>query len=223
MNKYPKYGFFWLLASLLLIFLINPVLAETLNLWFDLIFTFLILSTVYLLSKERKMLAIGALLAFPILILKWHYYFSLNPASNIIALVLLLLLFFLICYQMIVHLTHAKTINADLIFAAICIYLFIGLIFSTAYTLHELLDPGSYQGINAFSYYTHPDRLFELMIYFSFVTLTTLGYGDITPMTPIATHIAILEAILGQFYIATIVAALIGLLLRKSPQAYEQI
>jgi voltage-gated potassium channel Kch len=48
------------------------------------------------------------------------------------------------------------------------------------------------------------------MTYFSFVTLTTLGYGDISPVTPIAKVLVILEAVVGMFYIAIIVASLIG-------------
>ncbi len=60
-------------------------------------------------------------------------------------------------------------------------------------------------------------QLTELM-YYSFVTITTLGYGDLTPLKPMVRTLAYLEAILGQFYVAILVAWLVGMYLSSKNQ-----
>jgi len=77
---------------------------------------------------------------------------------------------------------------------------------STAYTVLEFSQPGSFKGLTELvSPVWNPD-----WIYFSFVTITTLGYGDITPLTQTARTLSFLEAIVGQFYIAVLVAGLVS-------------
>ena len=98
--------------------------------------------------------------------------------------------------------------SGDLIFGAINIYLMVGLAFAFVYGLTEHLLPGSFTGLEeqlaAPGYIGH-------FVYFSFITLTTLGYGDITPLTPIGTTVSYVEAIFGQMYIAILVARLVGI------------
>ena len=72
--------------------------------------------------------------------------------------------------------------------------------------LVALTVPGSFAGITA----GNVTELLNQLTYFSFVTLTTLGYGDILPLTPIATSLAYLEAVIGQLYIAILIAGLVG-------------
>ena len=94
-----------------------------------------------------------------------------------------------------------------MISATLCLYLVIGLFWGTLYTLLYELSPGAYAGalleINTHSHLT-------TFNYFSMVTLTTLGYGDITPQTPGAASLCQLEAIMGQFFTAVVVAWLVG-------------
>ena len=92
--------------------------------------------------------------------------------------------------------------------AALSAYLLAGHFFGIAYFQVEQLRPGSLAiaGVAA-----HPDQLdLQTSIYFSFVTLATLGYGDISPLTPTARGLAVTEAILGQLYLAVLVARLVG-------------
>lgn len=102
-------------------------------------------------------------------------------------------------------------ITADKILAAACVYLLMGYAFTFGYALLEDIQPGSFsgfqtiKGVNPFVW-----RVIELR-YFSFVTLTTVGYGDVLPLTPAARTFANLEAIIGQFYLTVLVARLVGL------------
>ncbi len=97
-------------------------------------------------------------------------------------------------------------INPNRIVGAICVYLLLGVIWSIFYLVIEFFEPGSFRGLTeAASPTWNPDWL-----YFSFVTITTLGYGDITPVTQTARSFAFAEAVVGQFYIAVLVAGLVS-------------
>jgi len=103
---------------------------------------------------------------------------------------------------------RSKRVDADLIFGAIGVYLIIGLFFAYAFTLLEVLMPGSISGVSEL---VGDQATTGPMIYFSYVTLTTLGYGDVTPVTNIAMSMSYAEAIIGQLFLAILVARLVGL------------
>ena len=97
-------------------------------------------------------------------------------------------------------------ISLNRIVGAVCVYLLLGVMWSIAYNVLEYLQPDSFKGLTELvSPAWNPD-----WIYFSFVTITTLGYGDITPLTQTARSLAVAEAIVGQFYIAVLVAGLVS-------------
>lgn len=99
------------------------------------------------------------------------------------------------------------TITRNTIFGAICIYILIGLLFGFAFLMAEGLFPGSLAGLDGENW---QDNL-QATIYYSMVTLTTLGYGDITPAAPLTRFLAYMEAMVGVFYTTVLVASLIGL------------
>jgi hypothetical protein len=102
-------------------------------------------------------------------------------------------------------------VSADSVFGAFCGYVLVGVAFGHLYGLSDLVAPGSFQAREEFvAQFQDPNRRHFLLTYFSLVTLTTVGYGDITPATDLARGLAAVEAIVGQFYIAVLVAELIG-------------
>lgn len=111
-----------------------------------------------------------------------------------------------------------EPVDTDKIIGAICVYLLIGVIFSYLYEIIFILDPGSFDlGPIDLS---QPGTTWELWVfsYFSFVTLTTLGYGDILPTTAFTRSVATLEAIVGPMYLAILVARLVSLRDAAPPQ-----
>lgn len=98
------------------------------------------------------------------------------------------------------------TIDGNKIIGSICIYLLLGLIWSTLYLLVLEVNPDAFNGLGYASWYQN----FPVVTYYSFVTLTTLGYGDISPSFPLARFLVFMEAIVGVFYMAILVASLIG-------------
>ena len=99
-------------------------------------------------------------------------------------------------------------VTAHRIQGAIAAYLLLSIIFAIAYSLLEYLQPGSFQGLNPAQAQAALNRSFY---YFSVVTLTTTGFGDITAVSPSARTIVMMEALIGQLYPAILIARLVSL------------
>ncbi len=97
-------------------------------------------------------------------------------------------------------------INENKIIGSITLFLLLGLIWTVLYLILLVIDPSAFTGIDANTWQSN----FSQVAYFSFVTLSTLGYGDISPNTHLGEFLVYLEAIAGVFYMAIIVASLIS-------------
>lgn len=111
-------------------------------------------------------------------------------------------------------LVRAKKINFDMIAGILCVYLLIGLMFADIYVLIQLLDENAFAGVKFIE--TDPTKWTIGFVYFSFVTLTTLGYGDISPNTIEAGSFVYFEAIIGQIFLTVLVARLVGIHISQS-------
>ena len=110
------------------------------------------------------------------------------------------------------HLFTEDKITGDMIMGAICAYFLMGLVWSFAYSTLEFFQPGSFQMPQG----TINQATFT---YYSYVTLTTLGYGDITPISTPARSLALLEAMMGQLYLAVLIARLVGIHIAQSSRS----
>ena len=97
-------------------------------------------------------------------------------------------------------------LDTNRLVGAICVFLLLGMIWAFAYSLLALAVPNSFNGVSA----GNGPEFDSGWLYFSFVTLTTLGYGDITPATGVARTLAYMQAVAGQFYVAVLVAGLVS-------------
>ncbi len=100
----------------------------------------------------------------------------------------------------------AGAVDLNKITGSICIYLLFAIAWAIMYESLELLAPGSFTGLGPGTGHSR----FDEFVYFSLVTITTLGYGDTTPTSLVAGNIAAIEAVVGVFYIAVLVASLVG-------------
>ena len=121
-------------------------------------------------------------------------------------LLIMLVFFIWITWQATYRVLFTGTIDANKIIGAICIYLLLGLIWAILYVLLAAIMPGAFNGMAQAPWLDN----FASAVYFSFVTITTLGYGDITPALPLPRFLVFMEAIVGVFYMAILVASLIG-------------
>ena len=98
-------------------------------------------------------------------------------------------------------------IDFNSVVGSLSLYLLLGLIWAVIYLILLVADPSSFSGMEMQSW----QQIFPRVIYYSFVTLTTLGYGDILPTTRIAEFFVYMEAVIGVFYMAIIVASLVSI------------
>jgi len=122
---------------------------------------------------------------------------------NYISLFANILFFHIVVIKLIIQIAKSKKANAGVIFESINGYFMLGLLFTTWIAIAMLYDPG------AFSFPTENPTARDFT-YYTFVTMTTLGYGEITPVLPFAKSISILISTSGQIYVAVIIAMLVG-------------
>jgi Ion channel len=202
----------WLLISLLVIFIVSPFVAPfyygptVLNV----IAAIVLLAATYAVSRRRSFLIISLSLSiFSIAMTFWlaaapgHWLVIISHGSLVIVIV-----FFVVA--ILSYVLGSGRVTWDKIYGAICAYLLLGYAWTFAYSLIEELQPGSFVSTMSTMPADLVGRVMQLR-YFSFVTLATVGYGDIVPHTPAARTMALLEAMLGQFYLVALIGRLIGL------------
>lgn len=203
-----KERFIFLMVTILLYLMATPFLDDFLGLrlLMDLLLSAILLSGVYAVCENRNNTLIAALLALPMFISIWISHMT--TGQNLTLLVHLFAIPYLLftIVTILIFIFKIQQVTRDVIAAAIVVYLLIGLLWTFIYMALNLLDPGSfsYNEVGEF-------RKSYMLAYFSFVTLTTLGYGDITPLTSQARAFAYIEAIIGQMYLAILIARLVGL------------
>lgn len=163
--------------------------------------------SVYAVQKRQNHRTIAMILLMPVLLLYWFGIYDIIPFGRLGSYLLFILYFGLLVATFISQITHFREVTLSVIYATLCLYLIIGLLWGSLYAALFELDPTSYSGALLDNHTGNPLSIFN---YFSMVTLTTLGYGDITPQTPGAGALCQLEAIVGQFFIAVVVAWLVG-------------
>ena len=202
-----------LLISIVCYLFISPFLQDFpgLRSLVNIFLTGILISGVYAVSQEKRVALVAACLAAPMFISMWVYQFTdiatLETVGDCFGVVFLSFLAVLILRSVI----SAKEVSSDVICGAIVVYLFIGVIWGDLFNLIETMQPGSFS-----SSLENVRQGESVFVYFSFVTLTTLGYGDILPISAPARSFAYLEALIGQIYLTVLVAALVGLRISQS-------
>lgn len=167
------------------------------------------------LFHRRKVLAVGVLLFLPSLAARWSYIYW--PRDLFLyAMSIGTALFMLFnAYAIFTYILHQRKPRPDTIYGGICIYFFLGFLWAELYALTELVVPGSFsftvEGLSLASIKAE-------LSYFSFVTLATLGYGEVTPVSDMARTLAVMEAVVGQMFVAVFIARLVGFHLVGSPE-----
>ena len=203
--------FRFLLGSLMMIIGLRPILGEWMagriwaDVFTDIFFVFALMSGLHAVSGQTKPLRFALFLASVIIILiplhytlKIHVLDRLQLALSAVFLVQMLVMIW-------IHIVKEEDVSSDLIMAAACAYILLGLVWANGYYLLEIFHPNSFKasenmGEDIWNFY-----------YYSFVTLTTVGYGDIVAITKPARALSILEAITGQLYLAIMISRLVGL------------
>ncbi len=133
-----------------------------------------------------------------------------EPPTIVFALTFVFTLSFLVAVIVLLQrdIMTSDRVSGDTLRGAVCVYVLLGVVWAIAYGFVNYLEPGAF---SVAEHLVDQDRSLALHIYFSFVTLTTLGYGDISPISPIARTLAWLEAFVGQIYVALTIARLVSM------------
>jgi hypothetical protein len=199
--------FLQLLVALLLFLLIEPFL-EQIGVGrqiANVFLTLILMSALFSVSESKTRLSKALLFGVPAIIGLWGG--EIFRGQNVLAEIspiLVTVFFAYVAVRILSFIMKAKEVTADTVHAALCVYLLLGLLWAMLYLSMEQVSPGSIQ--------FNPDEpLSRQCIYYSYVTLTTLGYGDVTPLSETARSFSFVEALMGQLYLAVLVARLVGL------------
>ena len=171
----------------------------------DAVFTLLMLAGVASISRQRTALVFVGTIAVFGLSVRWIGRLAPSEGIDIATAVSGLASIVTLAVVVLAQVFRAGSVNRHRILGAIAVYLLLGLAWAEAYNALAIADPGAFAPAGA--RIADPQR----WLYYSFVTLTTVGYGDITPVGPLARSLAILEALTGQLYPAILLARLVAL------------
>lgn len=187
--------------------------------WSDLMVAMTLLAGVIAVNRRKWVLVVAVALA--VLTLGWTWaaqVLQTKPLYIAGELCSVLFLGFTACVVW-YDIGQTEGVTADTLVGSVCCYALIAATWAFAYSLTDLLAPGSFQFPvaatgTATQVALHPD--YASLLYYSFVTLCSVGYGDVVPLTPAARMLATAEAVVGQFYMAILVARLVSLHLEQS-------
>ena len=203
-----------LLASLLILMALQPYAEVAGGVLIRLASAGLLLAAVSAMASRRRSFIIVLVLGLPAVGLLF-----LQGAIPIVAgrvLIIATLLF--ICFAILRRIARHPVVTSATVSASLVVYLTFGVIWAHAYGLVEHLRPDSFTGLSG----TGADVIQRDLFYYSYVTLATLGYGDINPVSPTARSLAITEAIVGQLYLVVLVAGLVGMSLSQRQRRRDQ-
>ena len=214
-------NFLYLCVALVGILFSSAVVSQFSGTVVDTVFS-LVVAAMFVLSLRSlhtettwKRIVYGISVVFFLLALLVKFY---PFKATLLFLYLLLFLYFVGSFKLAVRQILFKgVVDANKIVGSVSLYLLIGLVWTTIYLMLLVFDPAALNGIETADW----EQLFSRVAYFSFVTLTTLGYGDISPASRIAEFFVEMEAVFGMFYMAIFVSSLINLAGRKLPRAEE--
>ena len=207
-------GLAWLFLALIGFFLSFPLLAESRagTLVLDFVLFGVLIFSAYAVSHQRKVLIIATVLALPTTAFWVGGRASDSMLLSFIGLAFSALFFLYIIVVLLGEVAGSDDVDADTIYGAMSAYLLIGITWSFFYAMVDISVPNAFAFGPLVTSAEIDPGLGDLryFVYFSLVTLSTLGYGDITPLAPMARTLASLEAVVGQIYIAVLVAQLVG-------------
>jgi len=206
MGKHQIGRFRFLLVAIVSMLALRPFLEDyaIIGLLTDIFFSLIFLSGAYAFSRQGKAFYIALAIVLPALLLEVTSNFFPSEPIEIVKKIFILLFFAYFLAVILSHIFREEEVTKDLITGAVCAYLLIGMLWTYVFYFLELCNEGSFASAKTFSQDVWP------FLYYSFVTLTTLGYGDMVPLTSPARSLAVLEAVTGQLYLAITIARLVG-------------
>jgi hypothetical protein len=199
-----------LLVALLILIVASPSIAtDSPGFLFELAFDAILLAGVHSVGAGRHRWPFLALTVVTLAV-RWGEHFAGVGALDVGALLITVIWLVYAVSILIGHLFQRTNVTVDTILSAVVTYLLVAVAFTLVFEIIELRQPGSFSGVpdNANS---NRAELASTMMYFSLVSITTMGFGDIVPVSGLARPLVVLEGVFGQLYLAVMIARLVGL------------
>ena len=198
------------LSLFILIFIVFPLRQDGLSsrFFFDIVMVSLMISGALVVNQNKIVTIVTISVVVIGAIILWASRFYPSPTLRILTSVFSIVILLLYVRIVLLVMFRQGPVSWSRIQGGVCAYLLIGMAWASAFELAEELHPG------AFHFVTDPtnmDQLTSKLIYFSFATLTTVGFGDVLPVYPFARSLAIAEAIVGQLFPAILIGALVAM------------
>jgi len=197
--------YLYLLIAILVQLLVYPIVERTeyKSIILNILSTVVLVTAVYVIGFGRKQLITAIGLGGFAFVGIWYVVFV-EPRYYLAILSVICRISFdvYVISLILVSLFRAKQVTSNTIYGAVSVYLLIGTMFSILYKFMETLMPGSF--------FISETRSLDF-VFFSFTTLTTLGYGDITPVSAYARTATSLQAIIGVLYTAILISRFVGI------------
>jgi len=205
--SFPYASLILILLVVFTIFIVPVFPVDTFQYLYPFCFTGIFFVAAISLEKHRKHSIIGALTLTVIL---WISMFAELRALIIITRIIQILFFLYLVFRLVIQIANTTTVTSKVIVDSIIGYLLMGIAFSTVVMLVSFISAGSYN-------FKPPDLVqndtlapLSEYFYYTFTTYTTIGYGDLLPLSPPAKSLAMLIGVTGQLYLAIIIAMLVG-------------
>jgi len=208
LQTFSQRRFLILLVLILSMLVLTPFLDDFIEtrILMDAFLTAIFFAIIFAVKSKRSHVIIASFLALPLIISIWSFYFVELTSISLLTRIFGALFLGYAVINILRIVVQSEEVTKETIYAAIVAYMLMALMWAFLYMILELLAPGSF---------SFPERGFRAETmrfkYFSFVTITTLGYGDIAPLTNKASSLVMLEALFGQIYLVVLVAWLVGM------------
>lgn len=208
--------FLYFLISITLLIIIAPLLIVGIfgQIVLSILIVFVLISSINSISTDRKHFLISCLFGAPWIVVSIATTLSGRLHPEFYEALFGSVFFVYVTVVTLSYVLKDQRVTADTLYGAICVYILLGITWSFFCVLAEAVFPGAFSFVSenrVNNFLDWPDFL-----YYSFVTLTTLGYGDITPIIQTSRNLAFLEAVSGQVYLAIIVARLVAMYISHS-------
>lgn len=203
-----KKRFIYLLVPLVLVLLLQPIAAQGYTpAWANTISELAVVAgALMVLRNNRKvMYLVGGLFALAVLAIPAGL-ISASSVTGVIGTLAVVSSFVATLLTIAYQAVREDWVTGDTILGAMVVYLLLGITFALVFELFYRFYPHAFNNVSAL---TRPERMAE-MIYFSMVSITTLGYGDITPNLGFVRILAVMEAVVGQFFVAAVLGVLVS-------------
>jgi len=209
-----------LLVVIVIMMILSPFVSRApyLRMLNNIVLILVLLSVVYTVKKQKAAFIVGLLLGIPWVLAAWTHLIrpgTITPAIHALTSVVFDGYIIFVLFR---HIIKAKKVTGDIIYGAVSVYFLLGIFYTSLYMFFDAVTQAplfAYAGTDTAVVSVETSKIF----YFSFVTLTTLGYGDIRPISDVTRTFAVLEAMTGVLYSAALIGRLIGLYVAQSSRS----